>query len=98
MAIQRMPRDCRACRLATRLETLWPHLPAFVPELLSRWLFSSKLGEFGASWHVQQAPDEMQALAGDLRQMVLASSLPVPALRKVLELPYSTTLPPETLW
>jgi hypothetical protein len=62
-------------------------LPAFVPELLSRWLFSSKLGEFGASWHVQQAPDEMQALAGDLRQMVLASSLPVPALRKVLELP-----------
>jgi 2-dehydropantoate 2-reductase len=62
-------------------------LPAFVPELLFRWLLSSKLGEFGASWHVQQAPDEMQALAGDLRQMVLASSLPVPALRKVLELP-----------
>ena len=63
-------------------------LPALIPELVSRWLFSSKLGEFGASWHVQQAPDEMQALASDLRQMVLASSLPVPALRKVLELPY----------
>jgi 2-dehydropantoate 2-reductase len=62
-------------------------LPAFVSELLSRWFLSSKLGEFGASWHVQQAPDEMQALADDLRQMVLASSLPVPALRKVLELP-----------
>jgi hypothetical protein len=65
-----------------RLTAGWP----FLAELILRLLLKSKLGEVGMSWHAQQAPDELQALADDLRQLVRASSLPVPALRKVLEM------------
>ena len=79
--------EAQGHKIVPASQKLLINLPAFVTEQLSRWLFSSRLGEFGASWHVQQAPDEMQALADDLRQVVLASGLPVPALRKVLELP-----------
>lgn len=61
-------------------------LPRFVLELILRRLFNSKLGEVGIAWHAQQAPDELQALADDLRVLVLRSDLPVPAIRKVLEI------------
>jgi 2-dehydropantoate 2-reductase len=59
-------------------------LPQFMMEFMLRLLFNSKLGEVGAAWYVSQAPDEMQALADDLREMVIKSGLPVPAVRKVL--------------
>jgi hypothetical protein len=55
-------------------------------EFIFRLLFRSKLGEVGAAWHVSQAPDEMQALADDLRDMVMKSGLSVPAIRKVLDM------------
>lgn len=53
---------------------------------LLRWFCNSRIGEVGAAWHVQQAPDEMLALADDLRAAVTRSGVPAPALRKVLEM------------
>jgi 2-dehydropantoate 2-reductase len=50
-----------------------------------RLLFRSKFGEVGGIWHAQQAPDELQALADDLRAAVLGSSVPAPAIRKILD-------------
>jgi hypothetical protein len=55
-------------------------------EFMSRLLFRSRPGEVGGAWHVSQAPDEMRALAEDLREMVIASGLRVPAIRKVLDM------------
>lgn len=60
-------------------------LPRLV-EFLIRLLFNSRLGEVGAAWHVSQAPDEMQALAADLREMVVVTGLAVPAIRRVLDM------------
>ena len=60
--------------------------PAFVLAFLLRLLCNSKFGEVGAAWHVQQAPDEMQALADDLRAAVIRSGVPAPAIRKVLDM------------
>jgi 2-dehydropantoate 2-reductase len=60
-------------------------VPPSAMEFMIRWLFQSRLGEVGAAWHVSQAPDEMRALAEDLREMTIASGLPVPAIRKVLD-------------
>jgi len=60
--------------------------PAFALAFLMRLLCNSKFMEVGGAWHVQQAPDEMQALAGDLRAAVIRSGVPAPALRKVLDL------------
>jgi 2-dehydropantoate 2-reductase len=59
-------------------------MPQFMLEFFLRLLFNSKLGEVGGAWHVSQAPDEMRALAEDLRAMVVRSGLPVLAIRKVL--------------
>jgi len=61
-------------------------LPQFTMEFMLRLLFNSKLGEVGAAWHVSQAPDEMQAFADDLREMVIKSGLPVPTLKRVLDM------------
>jgi 2-dehydropantoate 2-reductase len=60
--------------------------PVFVLAFLLRLLCNSKFGEVGAAWHVQQAPDEMLALADDLRAAVIRSGVPAPALRKVLDM------------
>jgi 2-dehydropantoate 2-reductase len=60
--------------------------PLFVRAFLLRLLCNSKFGEVGAAWHVQQAPDEMQALADDLRAAVIRSGVPAPAIRKVLDM------------
>ena len=60
--------------------------PVFVLAFLLRLLCNSKFGEVGAAWHVQQAPDEMQALADDLRAAVIRSGVPAPAIRKVLDM------------
>jgi len=60
--------------------------PVFVLAFLLGLLANSKFGEVGAGWHVQQAPDEMLALADDLRAAVVRSGVPAPALRKVLDM------------
>jgi 2-dehydropantoate 2-reductase len=60
--------------------------PLFVLAFLLRLLCNSKFGEVGAAWHVQQAPDEMLALADDLRVAVISSGVPALALRKVLDM------------
>jgi 2-dehydropantoate 2-reductase len=61
-------------------------MPVFVLAFLFRLLFNSKFGEVGAAWHAQQAPDELQALADDLRAEVIRSGVPAPALRKLLDI------------
>jgi 2-dehydropantoate 2-reductase len=61
-------------------------MPAFVLAFLLRLLCNSKFGEVGAAWHAQQAPDELLALADDLRSAVIRSGLPAPAIRKVLDM------------
>ena len=62
----------------------------FIPTFLQiagwRALLKSKLGEVGLAYHVSQAPDEMQQLANELRALVDQAGLPVPAIRKVLDL------------
>jgi 2-dehydropantoate 2-reductase len=58
--------------------------PVPVLAFLLRLLVSSKLFRYGGVWHIQQAPDELDALVNDLRAAVIRSRLPVPALRKVL--------------
>jgi 2-dehydropantoate 2-reductase len=59
--------------------------PVFVLAFLLRLLCNSKFGEVGAAWHAQQAPDELQALADDLRGAVIRSGVRAPALRRVLD-------------
>jgi len=61
-------------------------LPGFLYIASMRALLNSKLGEVGLAYHVSQAPDEMQQLADELRDLVDRSGLPVPAIRKVLEM------------
>jgi 2-dehydropantoate 2-reductase len=61
-------------------------MPVFVHAFLLRLLCNSKFGEVGAAWHAQQAPDELQALADDLRAAVIRSGVPAPAIRKVLDM------------
>jgi 2-dehydropantoate 2-reductase len=60
--------------------------PVFVLAFLLRLFCNSRIGEVGAAWHVQQAPDEMLALADDLRAAVIRSGVPAPAIRKVLDM------------
>jgi hypothetical protein len=49
-------------------------------------LLNSKLREVSLAYHASQAPGEMQQLADELRTLVNQACLPVPALRKVLEM------------
>jgi hypothetical protein len=60
--------------------------PTFLLAFLLGLLLNSKLGEVSASWHAQQAPDELLALADDLRAAVIRSGVPAPAIRKVLDM------------
>lgn len=73
-------------RIVPASQLLISLFPGFVIESLVRLLFRSRLGEVGAAWHVSQAHDEMQALAQDLREMVVETRLPVPSIRSVLEM------------
>jgi len=59
-------------------------MPVFVLAFMLRLMFNSKFGEVGAAWHAQQAPDELQVLAEDLRASVIRSGVPAPAIRKAL--------------
>ncbi len=62
----------------------------FIPSFLQiagwRAMLKSKLGEVGLAYHVSQAPDEMIQLANELRTLIDQAGLPVPAIRKVLEM------------
>jgi len=60
--------------------------PVSVLAFLLRLLLNSKFGEVGAAWHAQQAPDELLALADDLRAAVIRSGIPAPAIREVLDM------------
>lgn len=60
--------------------------PVFMLAFLLRLMCASKFGEVGAGWHAQQAPDELLALADDLRAAVIRSGVPAPAIRKVLDM------------
>ena len=61
-------------------------MPVFVLAFLLRLMCNSKFGEVGAAWHAQQAPDELLALADDLRAAVIRSGVPAPAIRRVLDM------------
>jgi hypothetical protein len=58
----------------------------FVLAFLLRLMCNSRFGEGGAAWHAQQAPDELQALADDVRAAVIRSGVPAPALRSLLDI------------
>jgi 2-dehydropantoate 2-reductase len=73
-------------RIIPRSTSMMRLIPRFLLVAAYRALFASKIGEVGAGWHCSQAPDEMQRLAEDLEALVEQSGLPVPAIRKILEL------------
>jgi 2-dehydropantoate 2-reductase len=62
---------------------------SFIPVRVLAFLFdrflNSKMGR-AAVMHGEQAPDELQALADDLRSAVIQSGVPAPAIRRVLEM------------
>ena len=59
--------------------------PVFLLAWVLRLFCNSRIGEVGAAWHAQQAPDEM-ALADDLRAAVIRSGVLAPAIRRVLDM------------
>jgi 2-dehydropantoate 2-reductase len=61
-------------------------IPAPVHAFLLRLMMKSKFFEVGGIYHAQQAPDELQALADDLRAAVIRSGVPAPAIRKLLDM------------
>ena len=61
-------------------------IPRFIQVALLRILLKTRIIEVGGVYHVSQAPDEMKFLAGELKDLVEKSGLPVPAIRKVLEM------------
>jgi 2-dehydropantoate 2-reductase len=67
-----------------RSEQLLVKFPSIVQVLAMRLLLNSKFGEVGLEYHVSQAPDEMQQMAMELRQLVDQAGIPLPAIRKVL--------------
>jgi 2-dehydropantoate 2-reductase len=62
------------------------YIPRFIQVALLRILLNTKFIEVGGVYHVSQAPDEMNFLAGELKDLVEKSGLPVPAVRKVLKM------------
>lgn len=74
------------CRIIPRSYSMMRIIPRFILVAAFRMLFASKIGEVGAGWHCSQAPDEMQRLAEDLMVLVEKSGLPVPTIRKLLDL------------
>jgi 2-dehydropantoate 2-reductase len=59
--------------------------PKFIQVEGMRMLLNSKLGEVGLAYHVSQAPDEIQQLVNELRELVDRAGVPVPHVRKILE-------------
>jgi len=71
-------------RIVPRANALIGVLPRYLIAVLFRLLLSSRYGEIGAAWHCSQAPDEMNQLVRELKELVERSGLPVPALRQIL--------------
>jgi 2-dehydropantoate 2-reductase len=67
-----------------RTELTLAKLPVFLQVLGMKVLLGIKFGEVGLEYHLSQAPDEMQQLTLELKQLVDQAGLPVPAIRKVL--------------
>ncbi len=67
-----------------REETLLVSLPMFLQVLATRVLLNSKMGVVGLEYHISQAPDEMEQLFRELRQLVEQSALPFPAIRQAM--------------
>jgi 2-dehydropantoate 2-reductase len=59
-------------------------VPAFLQVAGFRALLNSRYGEVGLAWHVSQAPDEIEELAGELQALVDQAGIPAPVIRKVL--------------
>lgn len=74
-------------RVVPRPLALLPWVPRGLLVLALRRLLGSRYGEVGAGWHCSQAPDELNQLAADVRELVLRSGLAVPELRALLGLP-----------
>ncbi len=68
-----------------RSELTLAKLPVFLQVLGMKVLLGIKFGEVGLEYHLSQAPDEMQQLTIELKDLVDQAGLPVPAIRKVLE-------------
>jgi len=71
-------------RIVPRALAVIGALPRFAHVALFRALVPSKFAEIGGAWHCSQAPDEMNQLAKELKELVERSGLPVPALRQIL--------------
>ncbi len=60
---------------------LYKRVPAWVLNGMLRSRFRSRMAEIGIQGHALAAPDEMNALALDLQELIRRASLPTPALR-----------------
>jgi 2-dehydropantoate 2-reductase len=67
-----------------RTEVVIAYIPGFLQVIGMRMLLNSKLGQVGLQYHISQAPDEMNRLVVELKELVNQAGLPVPAIRKVL--------------
>ena len=65
-------------------EVLLTSFPVFIQVIATRLLLNSKMGEVGLQYHISQAPDEMQQLIVELKELVDQACIPLPAIRKVL--------------
>jgi 2-dehydropantoate 2-reductase len=68
-----------------KTELILSLVPTFLQVVATRVLFNSKMGEVGLQYHISQAPDEMDQLVMELKQLVDQTGMPFPAMRKVLE-------------
>jgi 2-dehydropantoate 2-reductase len=71
-------------RIVPRANAAFCNLPRCILVGLFRAFLSTRFAEIGAAWHCSQAPDEMNQLARELKELVARSGLPVPALRQIL--------------
>ncbi|MGA2085891.1 MAG: 2-dehydropantoate 2-reductase N-terminal domain-containing protein [Terracidiphilus sp.] len=71
-------------RIVPRAQEVFYRLPRFILVGLFRAFLSTRFAEIGGGWHCSQAPDEMNQLASELKELVERSGLPAPALRQIL--------------
>jgi len=71
-------------RIVPRAQTPLFALPRWLLVGILRVFLSSRIAEIAGAWHCSQAPDEMNQLAQELKELVARSGLPVPALRRIL--------------
>jgi 2-dehydropantoate 2-reductase len=71
-------------RIVPRAQAVFWALPRFILVGLFRAFLSTRFAEIGGAWHCSQAPDEMNQLARELKELVARSGLVVPALRQIL--------------